>query len=303
MKNVLIFIFIVIAVIGLYLFFDQYLSDGKLPDFFRMRAGIFQQESDQTEIETEIETETQTTNQPSSPKQDIPVNNYIPVPESAQTTPTISPYIGKVKINRVQTANEYRSSLITLNIRPYKGEPINITGWTIKTRKGNFIIPKGVEKYQKNFPSRDIVITENLYVYLIGDSNPLGLNKNFRTNKCFGYLSLSRDFYPYIRAYCSRPKLEDVSHLNPYCQEYIIHQYGCKMPNYSDDFKISTDSKCVSYILDYFTYNGCYKNQSQNEDFLNNYWYIYLGKNIVQEYHDTIYLYDQYGLLVDKYTY
>ena len=302
MKNVLIFIFIVLAVVSLYSFFDQYLSNGKFPDFLRMRASIFQQEADQAEVEN--------TSQPST--SNTPTNNYspsqnqpeiVPIPEPAPIIPTISPYIGKVEINRVQTANQYRPSLITLNIKPYKGEPINITDWTIKTRKGNFIIPKGIEKYQKNFPTRNIVIQESLYVYLIGDTNPLGLNKNFRTNKCFGYLSQSRDFYPYARSYCSRPKLEDVSHLNPYCQEYIIHQYGCKMPDYSDDFKISTDSQCVSYILDYFTYNGCYKKYFQDEDFLNNYWYIYPGKNIVQEYHDTIYLYDQYGLLIDKYSY
>ena len=302
MKNVFIFIFIVLAVITLYSVLDQYLSNGELLGFLKMRASVSQQESDQAETETTSQT----------PSSNTPSNSYppsqnqeksVPIPEPIPTSPTISPYIGKVEINRVRTASSYRPSLITLNIRPYKGEPINITGWTIKTRKGNFIIPKGVEKYQSSGSLRNIVITESLYVYLIGDTNPLGRNKNFRTNKCFGYLSLSRDFYPYARGYCSRPKLEDVSHLNPYCQEYIIHQYGCQMPDYSDDFKISTDSQCVSYILDYFTYNGCYKNHFQDKDFLNNYWHIYIGKNIVQEYHDTVYLYDQYGLLVDKYSY
>jgi len=297
MKNVFIFIFIVLAVITLYSVFDQYLSNGELPEFLKMRASLSQQESEQAETETEAGTN----NQPSG--SNTPTNKPLPIPEPAPIIPTVSPYIKKVEINRVQTASTYQPSLITLNIRPYKGEPINITGWTIKTRKGNFIIPKGIEKYQSSGSLRNIVIRESLYVYLIGDTNPLGRNKNFRANKCFGYLSQSRDFYPYVHSYCSRPKLEDVSHLNPYCQEYIIHKYGCQMPDYSDDFKISTDSRCVSYILDYFTYNGCYKKHSQDKDFLNNYWHIYLGKNIVQEYHDTVYLYDQYGLLVDKYSY
>ena len=75
------------------------------------------------------------------------------------------------------------------------------------------------------------------------------------------------------------------------------------MPKYSDDFKISTDSKCVSYILNYYTYNGCLKRSSKDEDFLSKYWYIFINKNIVEELHDTIYLHDNNDLLVDKYTY
>jgi len=315
MKNVIIGIIIILAIATLYSLIDQYSTSGKFPSF--LKASMFPEEKTEQEQEQEQgqnnsnnsnQNQTDEKEQPKQTEQNNSSNytqptNQEPKPKPKPKTPTVSPYIDKVKINRVKTANQYSPSLVALSIRPYKGEPINITGWTIKTRKGTFTIPKGIEKYQKNMPLDNIIIKDQLSVYLIGNVSPLGSNQNFRTNKCFGYLNQSLDFYPSIYGSCPKPELEDLSHLNPYCQDFILHQSGCKMPNYSKDFKISTDSQCVSYILDYFTYNGCFKRYSQDPDFLKNYWYIYLDRNFVQDYHDTVYLYDQYGLLVDQYVY
>ena len=204
---------------------------------------------------------------------------------------TVSQYIGKIDISRLRKANERTSSVITLRVKPYKGEPINLYGFKIKTRKGIFNV------------SQSIIIKEQLTVYLVGDSNPLQTGDSFRANKCFGYLSKLKNLYPSFSARCSAPKLEDLPSLTPYCQDFIIKSRSCKMPNYSADFKISTDSNCVSYILEYYTYSGCLKRSSKDDDFLSKYWYIFINKNIVEELHDTIYLYDKNDLLVDKYTY
>jgi len=305
MKNVIIGIIMILAVVALYSLIDQYAASGKLSGFFKMRASLLPEEKTEQERNNNSQAnekeQSEETKQNNSEPQPQPQPKPQPKPEPK--IPTVSPYIDKVKINRVQTANQYRPSLVTLSVKPYKGEPINISGWIIKTRKGVFAIPKGIEKYQKNMPSDNIIIKEQLSVYLIGDVSPLGLNQNFRPNKCFGYFNQNLDFYPSVYGSCPRPELEDVSYLNPYCQNFILHQSGCKMPNYSKDLKISTDSQCVSYILDYFTYNGCFKRYSQGADFLKDYWYVYLDRNFIQEYHDTVYLYDQYGLLVDQYTY
>lgn len=300
MKNVIIGIIMILAVITLYSLIDQYAASGKFSGFFNMRASLLPEEKTEQEQNSSNNSSRTQTDKKEEPKPD---QKPQPKPQPEVKTPTVSPYIDKVKINRVQTANQYRPSLVTLSIRPYKGEPINITGWIIKTRKGTFATPKGIEKYQKNMPLDNIIIKEQLSVYLIGDVGPLGSNQNFRTNKCFGYLNQTLDFYPSIYNSCPKPELENLSNLNPYCQDFILHQYSCKMPNYSKDFKISTDSQCVSYILDYFTYNGCFKRHFQDDDFLKDYWYVYLDRNFVQEYHDTVYLYDQYGLLVDQYAY
>ena len=165
------------------------------------------------------------------------------------------------------------------------------------------IIPKGIEKYQADEISSDIIIKESLYIYLIGDSNPLGRDKNFRVNKCFGYLKNRYSFYPSFYSYCSKPKLEDISHLNPYCQEFILRIPRCKTPDYSDDLKIIFDMECRDYIDARFNYRICFKDLSRDEDFLTNYWYIYRDTNLVEPLHDTIYLYDSNRLIVDKYMY
>ena len=274
-----IFVLIILGVIFTYALIDEVASNGNFSSPFG--------------LEKRVETEKEATTE-------IYYSSANQVADTPKSTPH---YIGKVKIDSVREATEQHPSLIRLSVRPLKGEPINLTGWTIKTRKGTFNIPKGMEKYQKSGTSRSIVISESMSVYLIGDIEPFGTRKNFRFNKCFGYLSKSEDLYPSSYNYCEAPELEDLEGFTPYCKEYLINQRGCEMPNYSEDFKISTDSKCVSYILNYFTYNGCFNRYSKEDDFLSDYWYIYVNKNIVEELHDTIYLYDQNNNLIDKYSY
>lgn len=301
-------------IIVLYSFFDQYLANGKVGGYLRMQANLSQLPRESKETNGTSQQSTGSTGSNSSTS-NYTSSNYSSSYTSSKRketsyentqepqSPTVSPYIEKVKISRLHPASYYRPSLITLIIRPYKGEEINITGWKIKTRHGEFTIPKGIEKYESHRTPKNIIIKDYVTVYLIGSKNPLGLNRDFRANKCFGYIKKYRDFYPSFYASCPRLKLEDLSHLNPYCQEFILHLSTCEIPDYSNNIKIATDSKCVSFIRDNFSYSSCFKKYSQDENFLLNYWYIYIKGNIVEELHDTVYLYDQYGLLVDKYSY
>lgn len=219
----------------------------------------------------------------------------------------VSPYFGKIKISRVKPQISSRPSLITLRTYLEKEEKINITGWRTRGRKGNFIIRQGIEKYSPLYGysiAKDILIRRGDTIYLINDSSPLGGNKNFRLNKCFGYLLNSFDFYPSFSKNCPLPnKLEEISHLNEYCQEFILHIRRCEIPDYFNDRRIRSDLECRTHIDENFNYWSCFKNYSRDEDFLKNYWYIYSGHNIVSELHDTLYLRDQNGLLVDKYIY
>ena len=299
MKAVTIFIIFIIAVVT-YSVFEQYLTKENLPDYLELQANVSQGKSIEETTETDKPlTITPKPIQPNNPSTDI--EEVIKITQ--EETVDISPYYGKVKISSIQAQTEYRPSLIKLRVNIYPGEKINMTGWKIKTRKGKITIPQAIERYHSSFPLKDIIIEESSTIYLIDRSNPLGLNKNFRVNECFGYLASSRDFYPSIYTYCSGPKLEDISHLNPLCQEFILRSYGCKMPDYSKYFEISTDQECVSYIIDYFTYNACFKRYSKNDNFLKNYWYVYVGTDFIEPLHDTIYLYDPNGLIVDKYMY
>jgi len=290
MKTLIIFL-VIIAGISLFTFLDNFFREN-LPDEFWLVDK--EQKASVSETITKPGLGSKTDNVEENPV----VNN---TPE--ETKPKVSPYIGNVTISSIRKETSNNVSLINLRIRPKQGETINISGWIVKTRKGKVSIPQAMEYYKTSYNPKNITINESITIYLIGSSSPLGSNKSFRLNKCFGYLAETRNFYPGISKSCPRLKIEQISFLNPYCQDFIIKQSGCRMPNYSAEFKVSTDNTCVSYILDYFTYNGCSKTYSKDKDYLKNYWYVYLGENIIEPLHDTIYIYDEYGLLVDEYTY
>lgn len=216
-----------------------------------------------------------------------------------------SPYFGKVKISGTRAQTSSHPSLITLSSRLKKEEKINITGWRIKGRQGKIVIPQGREKPLPGLygfiPKGNIFIERSDRIYLLSGSNPMGGTKNgFRPNKCFGYFLNYRNFYPSFSKSCPRSKLEDVSHLEPYCQDFILRLSRCEIPDYSDNLEVAYSSQCTSYIQDRFNYNGCFKYHSRDEDFLKNSWYIYVGSNIVNKLHDTLYLLDRDGLIVDK---
>ncbi|MFC1663950.1 hypothetical protein ACFL0A_02400 [Patescibacteria group bacterium] len=224
----------------------------------------------------------------------------------------ISPYFGKVKIYNLPSYNSSHPSSFQLSANLDEGEKINITDWKINGNKGIAIITQGIETYLPygSTPIEDIFIKKSDTLYLWNTSSPIGINKNFRTNKCFGFLMDTFNFSPYfsVSKKCpSLPKLEELLHLSEYCQEFILRMGGCQVPDYSDNIRVVVDSKCTSYIGSYaernFNYLGCYQNYYKDKDFLNNEWHIFLGHNIISEFHDIIYLRDKEGLVVDKYVY
>ncbi len=219
----------------------------------------------------------------------------------------ISPYFDKVEIRKIEPETETSSSLITLNTDLEKGEEINITGWQIKGKGGSFTIPQGIEKYNPYYnpvPTESIFIKRGDKIYLSGGSNPFGRGRNFRPNKCLGYFTNYRDFPISLPKECPRPTGEEISHLEPCCQEFIFDSKTCEIPDYSSSFIISSDSECVSYINENFNYGGCFRDYSQDADFIMENWHIYMNKNwIVSKGCDILYLRDQNNLFIDKYTY
>ncbi len=244
------------------------------------------------------------------------INDIIdPTPAKRTFKINTSPYFGKVEIYRVQTPSSYYpSSLITLSSYLEREEEIKITDWRIEGQKGGFTIPQGIEKYNhlfysqlfgNNVPLKDILVKYNDTIYLSSASNPLGSNKNFRLNRCFGYLANERDFAIDFYNNCPIPERysEEILDLNPPCQRYVLERRSCEIPKYWENPEVARDSECVDYILDNFNYIGCYKNYSKDEDFLENEWHIYMNRNFVSEGLDILYLRDQNGLLIDKYLY
>jgi len=235
------------------------------------------------------------------------INNVIDKTSAGRTFKiNISPYFGKVKISSADYQTSSRPSLVTLNT--YLGEEkINITGWQIRGKRGIFIIPGGIENYNPYYnpvPDENIIAKRGDTIYLSGAANPLGRGRNFRPNKCLGYLTNYYNFPISLPLNCPKAKSEEISHLNPCCQEFILKLGSCKIADYSNNLKISTDPECVAYLNENFNYAGCYIKYSQDKDFIWANWHIYMNTNIVvSDDCDTLYLRDQNGLLVDKYSY
>ena len=219
-----------------------------------------------------------------------------------------SPYFDKLKISRTRIESSSKPSLITLSANIKDNETINITNWSIEGGEGKIIIPQGVEKYYhyyNSYTNQDIFIKKGDRIYLSGGYNPLGRNRNFRLNKCMGYLTSSFDFPIPISKKCPKPTSQDVSHLEPCCQKFILRLRTCEIPDYSEDVDVRNDKGCIEYLNKNLNNQACFINHWQDEDFLSNSWHIYLnGKNVVaNDCYDTLYLKDQNGLIVSTYSY
>ncbi len=222
-----------------------------------------------------------------------------------------SPYFNKIRISQMKSKTSSEPCLITLSSRLRGEEEINITGWKIEGENRSFVIPKGIERYDPHRREHleDIFVKSGDRIYLSGGENPKGRDNNFKLNRCMGYLTNFYDFPIRIPRYCPSPRwgeedfTEEILDLSDYCQQYILDIRRCEIPDYEENSQIVTDPDCVDYITENFNYSGCFKNYSNEEDFLQSQWHIYMGKNIVGEGIDIFYLKDKNGLVVDKYLY
>ena len=107
----------------------------------------------------------------------------------------LSPYFGKINISASYAYNYINPSEIKLSSSLSNNEKVNITGWRIKTNYGEIIIPQAINVYDPSWLSlqEDIILSTNNYVNIYLSINPI--NKNFRLNKCMGYLQNDYIFF------------------------------------------------------------------------------------------------------------
>lgn len=235
------------------------------------------------------------------------------VPPVTQPKSDISPYSGKVKISGLRTQTLSTPSLITLTTNFQQNEKIDITGWKFETKIGSFLIPKGMEQINPSSPAlilQNIIVKSGDVIYLSSNPNPfLERDKNFRPNKCMGYLSNSINFTIPLPQSCPQIQIDKLpSYLSYWCIEYIKTLSSCKMPTSGGlaQYELGKDDNCISYLNTNLNYSGCFLNYQKDQDFYSNQWHIYLDliyKEIfpwTNEF-DTLYLRDKNGLLIDKY--
>ena len=294
---------VIIILIGLavYSFFDQFLGEN-LPEQLELPGE--KKENPLSSIGSGSASVYNPNGQPATPSPKKPSeNNENNQQEENNQEEENKKILGEIKIYSVSDKNYYHPAIITLKYRLKYKEKVNISGWKIKARMGEIKIPQAVEKYQSSRDPKDIILEGSGTIYLISDQNPLGRNKNFRLNKCMGYLKNYNEFYPSFYVSCPRPDQKEISLLNPWCQEFVFDLSRCEIPNYSNEPKIAGDPKCVSFLKNNFSYSSCFNNYNQNEDFLKDYWYLYIKTEIAHELHDTVSLYDKKGELIDEYIY
>ncbi|MGC8775796.1 MAG: hypothetical protein ACP5QN_00560, partial [Minisyncoccia bacterium] len=62
------------------------------------------------------------------------------------------------------------------------------------------------------------------------------------------------------------------------------------------------DPRCLSYLKN-INYQGCFNKNKNNFDFYEKEWRIFMGREILDDLHDRVLLYDNKGLIVDEYLY
>ncbi len=229
--------------------------------------------------------------------------DFSPVSRSFQIG--VSPYYQKVEIRNVY-ADEDDFEDDYLILRNKEDQLINITDWTIKTKRDTITIPRAVRGLRHPFLSNYNSNIELGYGgELIISSNLSSQGVDFQINKCTGYLDQSSQFYPSLDEDCPYLNESEYSHLKSTCRDFINDLDRCELPDYSDDFAVSSDSECTSFLTEKFNYNQCYLDYYQEVDFFENEWRVSLSKSIdiFDNVSDTIILYDENGLKVDEYFY
>lgn len=232
-----------------------------------------------------------------------PPSTSITPPAAEVKQVTVSPYLGKVKISGVS------HSQIILRTQFKGNEIIDITNWKIKGKMGEIIIPQGIELFipENILPAKDVILKTNESIYLLSTKDPFNLHKAFKPNKCFGYL---RSYYkspiPYSYSkICPRIDRNEICYYSQACQNAILGLQSCNRIDYSKNLSVNFDSTCQAYIDNYtaryLSYGGCIETYSKDTNFFPNYWHFYAGYDILCKCTDTLYLYDQNGLVVDKY--
>lgn len=212
----------------------------------------------------------------------------------------ISPFWQKVVITSAQPGTSKTYSRISLSSYLKQGDFLAVTGWVIKAKKGEYVIPRASGVYSSYSVPGDIVLKSGERVEIYSSKSPLG---NLRLNKCTGYLETLFDFTPQLPQSCPRSYYSnsDLYPFTPKCQDYVRSLGSCRIPE-TNFLWLTGDSACRSF-LDTINYGGCLQKHQADSDFLAREWRVWTDRKILQEGHDRLLLFDSTGLLVDEYVY
>ncbi len=226
-------------------------------------------------------------------------------PPAGFTIDQISSYYRLVRISGVSPAWSWTSTgQFTLQADGSLKKGIDITGWRVRSNRGDILIPQAVSNYDPSglFPEGDIILAPGAQAIFYSSASPIG--RNFRMNKCIGFLDTTYKFNPSLSSYCpAMYERSEIAGFSGRCQNIIFSLGGCSAPSAAQLNSVSNESACKDF-LDRFNYTGCYRKYSLAADFFSNEWRVWLGSTLFfDSSHDKIQLFDKEGLLVDQYIY
>lgn len=229
----------------------------------------------------------------------------------------LSPYFEKVRIisafsgiSFFNFGGQQQPAEIRLYASLYgDNSAIDITGWRVKSNRREFTIPRAIEIYDPSGLSmeKDLILTSSAYVNVY--SNTSAINKNFRLNKCIGYLENNYDFNPSLPQNCPfiYGSRYEISHLSGECQNYLLSLGGCNQVDTSFYNSLpGTDegNACRAFLNTVATYGNCFQKYSQDKDFLSGEWRVWVNQqDFLDSQHDRLGLFDKDGLLVSDFVY
>lgn len=222
---------------------------------------------------------------------------------SGFTASELSPYFKEVTLSGVSYGGFGYYGTIVLNayFANRATGTIDITGWQIKARDGGEYIPQAIDLYDPSGLSApsDIRVGSGDTVYLYSSSAPF----NLRLNECVGYIAHVANFVPALPEECPYPDRSVAQSFTGACEQYIDTLGSCASPDLSNPLVPRNDYACQDYLENNFNYSSCFKAHVGDPNFLSNQVWVWMGSNVVNEYHDSVELLDRNGKLVDVYTY
>lgn len=238
-------------------------------------------------------------------------------PQAVSLLPGDSPLKGKVRITRVVRSGE-SAGAEHVTIRYGGGffgsfgreaaaeQPVNVSGWTIASRKSSAIIPRAFAIPEIDAVEQDVVLPSGGQLVILTGTPQY--QKNFRENACVGYLNEFYSFTPSLSNSCADQQPDRSVLLgrgfNGACIDAIEAVAACRTPR--GPFQAGViGSACIEYMNQNLNYAGCVKSFRDRRDFLGDTWRVSLRRpaKLFDPLHDRVTLRDRQGLLVDEFEY
>jgi len=220
----------------------------------------------------------------------------------------LSPFYKQIRITGVNHPDYFgdMTSELTLSTNNLESSVI-VSGWLIRANLGGSVeIPRAVadfSPYGVNQES-DIVLVPGQYIRMYSWKSANG--RNFRLNKCTGFLNQQISFSPSLPEDC--PSIVQDKRIITFtgaCQDFLRSLPSCRVPLANDlnRYTGTNDLECRR-IADQYTFGNCYDSNKTRADFYSNEWRVWLNGGMrFDPKHDRLILYDKQGLVVDEYVY